>query len=67
MLPALLFFNLKPIKKIISFLILILIFFLFYIYGNHTINVNQKKFKNIEIKLNVKVVSPNFELEYGLD
>ena len=67
MLPALLYFNLKPIKKIISFLILILILFLFYIYGNHTINVNQKNFKNIENKINIKVVSPNFELEYGLD
>ena len=37
-----------------------------YIYGNFIINQNQKNLKNYGEKYNIKVVSPNFNLEYGL-
>ncbi len=67
MLPAVIFFNLKPIKKICTLLALIFTIFLLYIYGNHSINLNQKQIINIENTINVKAVSPNFKLEYGLN
>ena len=44
---------------------MILTLFLFYIYGDHTLNQNKKFLEKID-KDNVKVISPNFELEYGL-
>jgi len=37
-----------------------------YIYGNHSINQNQYFLDNIDKKINIKVISPNFELNYGL-
>ena len=67
MLPAVFFVNFNFIKKAYTFLVLIMILFLFYIYGSHTINLNHKKNKIIQDKVNIKVVSPNFKLEYGLD
>ena len=67
MLPAVLFLNFSFVKKIYTFFVLILTLFLFYIYGSHTINLNQKKNQNIHDKVNIKVISPNFKLEYGLD
>ncbi|MEC7136843.1 MAG: apolipoprotein N-acyltransferase, partial [Pseudomonadota bacterium] len=38
-----------------------------YIYGNHSINLNKEILKNTKNKINIKVISPNFKLEYGLD
>ena len=67
MLPAVIFFKLKYIKKIYTLTTIVLIFFLFYIYGNHSINLNNKKIRKIDNKINIKVISPNFKLEYGLD
>ena len=37
-----------------------------YIYGNHSINHNQYFLNKIDKKINIKVISPNFELNYGL-
>ena len=37
-----------------------------HIYGNYEINKNQELIKNTLEKTYVKVVSPNFYLEYGL-
>ncbi len=67
MLPAVIFFKLKYIKKIYTLTTIVLIFFLFYIYGNHSINLNNKKIRKIDNKINIKVISPNFKLEYGLN
>ncbi len=64
--PIILFFKIGIIKKIISILFLTLFLFLFYIYGNYSINLNQKYLSNTNDKFNVKVVSPNLMLEYGL-
>ena len=41
---------------------MILTLFLFYIYGDHTLNQKQKFLEKIDKKFNVKVISPNFEL-----
>ena len=38
-----------------------------YIYGNYTINKNKKFLATIDQKQLVKVISPNFELKYGLN
>ena len=67
MLPAVIFFNLNLIKKIYVLSLLILALFLLYIYGSHSINLSQKKVLNTENKTNIKVISPNFKLEYGLN
>ncbi len=66
LIPIILFFKIGIIKKLISILFLTLFLFLFYIYGNYSINLNQKYLSNTNDKFNVKVVSPNLMLEYGL-
>ena len=66
LIPAFLFFNVKLIHKIFSLIFILLILFSFYIYGNHSINLNHKNLSSINQKINVKVVSPNFKLKYGL-
>ena len=67
MLPAVLFLNLNFTKKIYHILVLILILFFLYLYGNYSLNSGQKKLKTYKETVNVKVISPNFDLEYGLD
>ena len=37
-----------------------------YIYGNHNINQNKKLVNSVENKVNVKVISPNFKIDYGI-
>ena len=67
MLPAVLFLNLNFTKKIYHILVLILILFSLYLYGNYSLNSGQKKLKTYKETVNVKVISPNFNLEYGLE
>ena len=38
-----------------------------YIFGNYEINKNKKTLNDIEEKIFVKIISPNFNLEYGLN
>ena len=64
--PSILFFKINLSKKIISLLIIPLIFFILFIYGNHTINQNKEKLLVKKEKFNIKVISPNFELKYDL-
>ena len=66
MFPALLFFTINIKKKLLLLSIIPSIFFLFYIYGNLTINMNDKNLKSFTENFYIKVVSPNFDLEYGL-
>ena len=66
MLPSFIFMDFRFAQKIYMIIVLILILFISYIYGNHSINLNKKSLKNVENKINIKVISPNFELEYGL-
>ena len=66
LIPAFLFFNVKLTHKIFSLIFILLILFFFYIYGNHSINLNKENLRLIDQKINVKVVSPNFKLKYGL-
>ena len=48
------------------FLFSIVLILSLYIYGNYEINKNDNFLKTIDEKINVKIISPNFELEYGL-
>ena len=65
-LPAILFFNISFNKKFIGISIIPIIIFVSYIYGDHSINQNKKSLNLVEKKIYVKVVSPNFEIDYGL-
>ena len=64
--PSVLFFNLSSSKKIFSIICILLTFLILYIFGSHSINQNKIFLNNFDKKFNIKVVSPNFDLEYGL-
>jgi len=63
--PVILFFKINKVNKIIIFIFTCLIILSAHIYGNYEINKN-KKIVNNENKKYVKIISPNFKLEYGL-
>ena len=60
--PVILFFQSK--YKYFFFSIIIFTFFSFYIYGSYKINSDQKKLKNIKETINVKIISPSFNMRY---
>jgi len=60
--PVILFFKNK--YKYSVFSVFLLIFFSFYIYGSYKINSDEKITKEIKQIINIKVVSPNFEMRY---
>ncbi len=66
MLPAIIFCNSKLTKKFFYLSMIPVILLALYIYGNHSINHNQYFLNKIDKKINIKVISPNFELNYGL-
>ena len=66
MLPAILFLRINILKKIFLLGLLPLIFLILYIYGNHSINQNYRLIKFNQDKFNIKIISPNFKLNYGL-
>tara|TARA_E500000178_G_C16981973_1_gene736242 strand:- start:865 stop:1812 length:948 start_codon:yes stop_codon:yes gene_type:complete len=49
------------------FLFSILTILFLYIYGNYEINKNKKIIANTNESIFVKIISPNFDLKYGLD
>ena len=66
LIPAVSFTKLSFNKKFFSICLIPLFFFLSYIFGNHTINQNQKFLETVDERFNIKVISPNFELRYNL-
>ena len=60
--PAILFFKSK--YKYFVFSTLIIIFFSFYIYGSYKINNDQKINKNLTERVNIKIISPSFNMRY---
>ena len=66
MLPAILLVKTETLKKLISMTFMIIIIFFFYIYGNYSINQNQLFLNSVKDNFYIKVISPNFKLEYGL-
>ena len=66
MIPSILFLKINSIYKLLSLFLTILALVIFYIYGDHSINKNKKSLETFNEKFNIKVISPNFKLEYGL-
>ncbi len=64
-LPVIIFFNINFIKKITYLSLASFIILSTYIFGNYEINKNKQTLKNSN-KFFVKVISPNFDLTYGL-
>ena len=65
--PAIIFFKISKIKKFLYFAFTIIIILTFYIYGNFKININNNLLNDVDNKIYVKIISPNFALEYDLD
>ena len=66
-LPAFFLFQINTIQKILFFVSITILILSFYIYGSYEINKNKNFLKSIESKIYVKIISPNFNLEYGLN
>ena len=64
--PVIFFFRVSIIKKMLIFSLFILIILSLYIFGNYKINNNKKLLKNTSQTIFVKIISPNFDLRYGL-
>ena len=65
-LPCVFFFKLSKTKSLLFFIFLILIILSLNIFGNYEINKNNKFLESNNNKILVKIVSPNFDLKYGL-
>jgi apolipoprotein N-acyltransferase len=66
-LPTIIFFKIGKIRKFFSIIFIFFIILSLYIYGNYEINKNKKFLRSIDEKIHVKIISPNFNLEYGLN
>ena len=64
--PVIIFFRIGKVKKLFFIMLSLFIIFSFYIYGNYIINKNKKFLENFNETTNIKIISPNFDLEYGL-
>ena len=64
--PIIIFFQINNIKKLFSILFTLSLILCLYIYGNYEINKNKKVLINNNEKLYVKIISPNFDLQYDL-
>ena len=67
MLPAALFFKIEKRKKLLIVCSIFVTFLSLYLYGNYSLNKNERLLNNVEDKFNVKVVSPNFDLKFNLN
>ena len=65
-LPVIFFFKIDIIKKIFCLFFILGIILSSYIYGNYKINKNKIQINSYN-KVFVKIVSPNFDLKYGLN
>ncbi len=66
LLPSILFFKINFNKKVFALSCVVFITFIFYIYGNHSINNNKNNQQQQNERFNTKIISPNFDLEYNL-
>ena len=66
-LPAITFFRVSITKKVIYFILVSLVTLSLFIFGNHTINKNIKQLREVNDKVFIKIISPNFDLKYGLN
>ena len=64
--PIIFFLKINKIKKFILLILLLTTIFSFYIFGNYKINNNNINLQSIKNSVFVKIISPNFDLEYDL-
>ena len=65
-LPVLILFKVSKIKKLVNIALYFFFILTLYVYGNYEINKNKKVLETSVEKINVKIISPNFDLQYGL-
>jgi apolipoprotein N-acyltransferase len=65
-LPAILFFKISSIKKIFFSTLILFVILSQFIFGNYVINKNKNQLIETSEKIFVKIISPNFDLKYGL-
>tara|TARA_Y100000768_G_scaffold226212_1_gene170737 strand:- start:2067 stop:3629 length:1563 start_codon:yes stop_codon:yes gene_type:complete len=65
-LPIIIIFKISYTKKILTLFLTALFILSLFIYGNYTLNKNERFLETVENKKLIKVISPNFELKYGL-
>jgi len=65
-LPIIIFFRISNIKKTLSIFFTLLVTLSLYIFGNYEINKNRQIQKSVNDRIYVKIISPNFNLRYGL-
>ncbi|MEC7179397.1 MAG: apolipoprotein N-acyltransferase [Pseudomonadota bacterium] len=66
-LPIIIFFKISNTKKTLILFFSLLFILSFYVYGDYTLNKNERFLETVENKKLIKVISPNFELKYGLN
>ncbi len=65
--PIIFLFRINLIKKLIFLTLISFMIFILYIFGNYEINKNKERLADIDNKTYVKIISPNFDLKYGLN
>ncbi len=65
-LPAIIFFKISLFKKILYFIFTNLLILSLFIFGSYEVNKNKNQLENINEKIFVKIISPNFDLKFGL-
>ena len=63
--PIILFYKLSITRKFFTLSLTSMLIFIFYIYGSFEINKNKKTLNRAKEKIYVKIISPNFKLEYN--
>jgi len=65
-LPVIIFFKISSVKKLLCVVTVSVAIMGLFIFGNFEINKNNNQLDNINEKIFVKIISPNFDLKYGL-
>ena len=65
-LPSFLVFRIEIIRKILILIFFLILVLILYIFGTYELKKNNDYLKTVNEKINVKIISPNFELKYGL-
>ena len=65
-LPIIFFFRISKTKKIFYFILISFVILSLFIFGNYEINKNKKDLRGLNEKVFIKIISPNFDLRYGL-
>ena len=65
-LPVIIFFKMNLTKKILYLILISIVILSLFIFGSYEVNKNNKKLGEVNDKVFIKIISPNFDLKYGL-